>query len=71
MGIGYRPEQSPNYPPKLISPDLPASISTPMGACAFGVVVDGEKVGDGEVGDGVEVWGGDVVIDLLLMLSLK
>ena len=42
-----------------------------MGACSFGVVVDGEEVGDGEVGDGVEVWGGDVVIDLLLILSLN
>lgn len=37
-----------------------------MGAYACGGVVDGEKVGDG-----VEVWGGDVVIDLLLILSLN
>ncbi len=28
-----------------------------MGSYACGGVVDGEKVGDGEVGDGVETWG--------------
>jgi len=42
-----------------------------MGSYASGGVVDWEKGGDGEVGDGTEVWGGDMVIDLLLMLSLK
>ncbi len=42
-----------------------------MGACDSGGVVDGEEVGDEEVDDGVEMWDGDVVIDLLLMLSLK